>query len=203
MVDRGSVTDWIERAKQGDEDAVSRLFDRYFAALVTQARRQLGDFPRQAADEYDVAQSAFKSFCLAAANGKFPDLNSRDSLWRLLMSIIAHKVISLKRHALRRKRRGGTVRGQTDLQTSELSHDGIGLAAIIDKQQTPEMEALIAENFDRLINMLGDERDRRVAIDKLHGYTNQEIADRIGWSLRTVERSLQLTRKKWKKEMSP
>jgi DNA-directed RNA polymerase specialized sigma24 family protein len=35
-------------------------------------------------------------------------------------------------------------------------------------------------------------------MNKLEGYTNEEIADRLGWSLRTVERRLQDIRQLWK-----
>ena len=82
-----SVSIWLAELKVGDEAAVQKLWDRYFARLVGVARRILQSTPRRAADEEDVALSAFKSFCLRAAEDKFPQLDDRDDLWKILMTV--------------------------------------------------------------------------------------------------------------------
>jgi DNA-directed RNA polymerase specialized sigma24 family protein len=41
---------------------------------------------------------------------------------------------------------------------------------------------------------------RAVALDKLEGWSNEEIASRHGLALRTVERKLALIRKIWEAE---
>jgi DNA-directed RNA polymerase specialized sigma24 family protein len=38
---------------------------------------------------------------------------------------------------------------------------------------------------------------------KLEGYTNQEIAGKLGCALRTVERTLRLIRRIWNQELAP
>jgi ECF sigma factor len=38
------------------------------------------------ADEEDVVQNAFHSFFQGLARGRFPQLNDRDNLWRLLVN---------------------------------------------------------------------------------------------------------------------
>jgi hypothetical protein len=78
----GSVTRWLEQLKAGEQAAVQQLWTRYYARLVRLAREKLGAAPRQAADEEDVALSAFDSFCRAAEAGRFPRLLDRDDLWR-------------------------------------------------------------------------------------------------------------------------
>src|SRR5207253_6336257 len=88
-----------------------RLWERYFRRLVGLARRKLQDTPRGAADEEDVALSAFDCFCRGAARGLFPQLADRDNLWRLLVTLTARKALQLTRRQPRPKR-GGAVRGE-------------------------------------------------------------------------------------------
>ena len=46
-----------------------------------------------------------------------------------------------------------------------------------------------------MLDCLGDDLLRQIAIAKLEGYTNTEIAERQGTSLRSVERQLRLIRR--------
>ena len=59
---------------------------------------------------------------------------------------------------------------------------------------------MAAEEYRRLLDRLGDEALRQVAIDRLEGYTNDEIASRLGCARRTVARRLDLIRKIWEAE---
>src|SRR5262249_48736268 len=60
------VTLLIQRLKRGDREAAAWLWEGYVRRLLGLARKKLGTFPRRAADEEDVALSAFNSFCLRA-----------------------------------------------------------------------------------------------------------------------------------------
>ena len=51
-----------------------------------------------------------------------------------------------------------------------------------------------------LLEALGDELLRRIAIAKLEGFTNKEIAQQLGIGLRGLERKLQRIRQKWERE---
>ena len=96
MSSEGSVTGWIDRLKGGDPAAAQRLWQSYFRRLVGLARHKLQGAPRRAADEEDVALSAFDSFCRGAEQGRFPQLHDRDNLWRLLVCITDRKLKNLK-----------------------------------------------------------------------------------------------------------
>src|SRR3954462_9409304 len=109
MRPEASVTQWIDRLKAGDPDAAQQLWERYFRRLVGLARLKLRNAPRRAADEEDVALSAFDSFCRHAGRGRFPQLLDRDSLWRLLAVLTARKAAHLVRDERRQKRGGGAV----------------------------------------------------------------------------------------------
>jgi DNA-directed RNA polymerase specialized sigma24 family protein len=57
------------------------------------------------------------------------------------------------------------------------------------------LAAQVVEEYQRLLGGLGDAALRSVAVWKLEGYTNKEIAGRLGCSEPTVERRLRLIRK--------
>jgi DNA-directed RNA polymerase specialized sigma24 family protein len=56
---------------------------------------------------------------------------------------------------------------------------------------------MVAEEFCRRIDALGDETLRRMALQRMEGYTNEEIAARHACSPRTVANKLKLIRMKW------
>src|SRR5947208_10734343 len=104
MSAEGSVSNWISRLQAGDRAATQQLWERYFQRLVGLARAKLQGAPRRAADEEDVALSAFHSFCRAAEQGRLPRLLDRDNLWRLLVVITSRKASHLVRDERRLKR---------------------------------------------------------------------------------------------------
>jgi DNA-directed RNA polymerase specialized sigma24 family protein len=200
----GSVTRWIARLKAGEHAAAQKLWQRYSLRLVHLARARLRDAPRRAADEEDVALGAFDSLCRGAEAGRFPRLSDRDDLWRLLVVLTARKAANLAKHERRIKRGGGRVLAEAELALpSDGSEDFEGLEAIIGDEPTPEFAAQVGEECRRLLDALGDPQLRDIATMKLEGYTDEEVAARLGCTDRTVRRRLQLIRKLWEKEWSP
>src|SRR6185437_6211914 len=63
-----SVSQWIEALRQGDEDAPTRLWERYFQPLVEVARTRM-KHRRLPDDGEDAALSAFKSLFAGLAHG--------------------------------------------------------------------------------------------------------------------------------------
>jgi len=197
MPTEGSVTYWIERVKAGDEVAVQKLWERYFQRLVRLARERLGTLPRRVADEEDVALNAFDSFYRGMQLGKYPDVRDRNNLWRLLIAITLHKVVDTVRWETRKKRGGGKVLDERALQNERDSAEEPALLEAIAKEPTPEIAAILAESFRLRLQQLRDETLRQVALKKLEGYGNEEIAAELGCAARTVERKLQLIRRVW------
>jgi DNA-directed RNA polymerase specialized sigma24 family protein len=188
------VTQWISALKQGDQAAAQGLWEAYFRRLVGLARARLRDAPRRIADEEDVALSAFDSFCRGVQAGRFPRLDDRHDLWQILVLITVRKAINLRNYEARRSRGMGKTESLTDL-TPE------GFEAIGGDGPTPELAAQFAEEYQRLMEQLGDPGLQRVATFKLEGYTNEEIAARLGCVVSTVERKLARIRKVWAREM--
>ncbi len=86
-----SVSTWLGRLRAGDS-AAAALWRRYHSQLVELARGHPSRSVRRAADEEDVALSAFAAFCAGAAAGRFPDLTDRHDLWRLLFTLTLNAV---------------------------------------------------------------------------------------------------------------
>jgi DNA-directed RNA polymerase specialized sigma24 family protein len=194
----GSVTRWVGGLKAGDPDATRKLWDRYFADLVRLARSRLRTAPRAAADEEDAALSAFDSLCRGVERGRFPQLDDRDDLWRVLVTITARKACDLIQLELRLKRGGGQVRTEADLAATALDAGGLGQAPA--NGPSPELAAMVVDECRRLFELLPDESFRRVAALKMEGYTDREIAEQLGCALSSVERRLRAVRRLWSTE---
>jgi len=192
-VAQGSVTRWITQLQDGDQAAADPLWNRYFERLVALARTRLLRAPRRAADEEDVALSAFHSFCRAAERGRFPKLDDRDDVWRLLVTFTTRKAAHLLRDGGRLKRAG---RGRCGC-AGHADHEGVDLELIAGGEPSPEFVAEMAEECRRLLGRLKDETLRSVVVWKMEGYTNEEIAGKLACVPRTVERKLRLIRAIW------
>ena len=196
-----SVTQWIDRLKAGDPDAAQKIWERYFRRLVGLARKKLRAAPRRAADEEDVALSAFDSFCRGAGQDRFPRLNDRLDLWQLLVLLTARKAIDLAQHERRQKRGGGAVLDEAALPCPvDSSAQGAALEQFEAPEPTPAFAAQVAEECRRLLDRLDSPELRSVALLKVEGYGNEEIAAQLGCGLRTVERRLRLIRGIWEQE---
>jgi DNA-directed RNA polymerase specialized sigma24 family protein len=183
-----SVSEWIQQLKAGDSAAAQKLWERYFLRLVELARQKLGSRPRRLEDEEDVALSAFDSVCRGAARGLYPQVADRDDLWRLLVVITARKTIDLHHYEARKKRGGG----------QELEE--YLLEQVLSRDPDPEFAAEMAEACQRRLNSLEDQELRLIAVLKVEGYTNEEIAGKLGCQERTVARRLKLIRERWRRE---
>src|SRR5205823_6317236 len=125
---------------------------------------------RRAADEEDVALSAFDSFCRHAEQGRFPELLDRDGLWRLLVVITARKASHLVRDEGRQKRGGAAPAPRPGGEEESL------LAEALSREPTPELAAEVAEECRRLLESLKDAELEAVAVARMEGYSVEEIA---------------------------
>ncbi len=190
MADSDSITDWVCQLRDGDSAAIEKLWERYFGQMVTQARRKMEGANRVVVDEEDVALSAFKSFCVAAKEGRFPRLHDRNSLWPLLMSIVAHKSVDAIRHQNRQRRGGGMTGAEGKLVPS--------LNELVSSEPSPETAAMIADEVQAVLTRVAKIEDtdlQQIALMKLEGFGNDTIANQLGCARRTVERKVNLIRR--------
>ncbi len=200
MSDSNSVSQWIEDLKQGDENAAAQLWERYFERMVVAARRKLGKNALAAADEEDVALSAFDSLCRGAAKGNFARLKDRRDLWPLLLTITAQKSIDKFRWEKRQRRGGGrNVQRDADLPNPD---QAMSIENILCGQPTPEFLVLMDEQCSRLLSELRDDTLRKIVDWKLEGRTNERIAQLLGISVHAVGRKLRMIRVAWSNELN-
>ena len=185
MGEAHSVSQWIQQLKCGDDEAASQLWERYYRRLVELAERRLGSTSRRVMDGEDVVVQAFASFVKSAKNGRFPNLNDRDDLWALLITITNNKALDQIR-LLYRDKRGPNTRGD-----SVFSDPAVPPAT--SPEPTPEDAVELTEFIRTFLDSL-NEKHRDVFLMKLEGYTNVEIANLLPPSLATVERYLRAIR---------
>jgi DNA-directed RNA polymerase specialized sigma24 family protein len=198
--DIGSVTRWIRQAKAGDEAGLERIWERYFGQVVQYVRSRLGTRWRKARDEEDVALSVFDGLWRGVKAGRFPRLDDRDNLWKILVGVAARKAADVVRDERCQKRGGGNVMDETTLRDAEGDLSGAGLERALASDPTPEFALMVAEECERRLSTLKDPMLRRIALLKLEGFENEEIKVEIGCALRTIERKLMRIRKEWSRE---
>jgi DNA-directed RNA polymerase specialized sigma24 family protein len=191
--DEGSITSCLRSLERGDPQAAQAIWDRYFQRLVSLARTRLQSVHLRVADEEDVVLNVLDSFFRRAKSGQFPRLEDRDDLWKVLFVLTVRKAINLVRHERRPSRGGGRLTVLSELKDLDVEE-------IIGDVPTPELAAQMADECHRLLGRLGNATLRQVALWKMEGYTNVEIAGKLGCVTHTVERKLRSIREIWSKD---
>ena len=194
----GSVTIWIGDLKVGGDAGAQPLWERYFERLVFVARAKLRAASPNGivADEEDAALSALDSLFRGIERDRFPKLDDRDDLWRLLVVITKRKVLDQVRYGRTLGRGSGQVIREVDL-FGEVE-TGAGLDQVIDPEPTPEFAVMLAEEAQRRLASLGDPKLQEVVVLKMEGFTNDEIADKLKSSRSSVQRKLDVIRNEWR-----
>ncbi len=191
MSDEHSISQWIEGAKLGDSLALQNIWAGYYAKIVRQANNGLQGNAGRVSDGEDVATSVFESFFRAAQENRFPDLADRTQLWQLLLRMTERKLIDYRRRQQRQKRGSGKQRGESAFAIPGAGNRGI--ENVPGNEPGPDLVILLRD----LLSNLADEELQAIAVAKLKGYENAEIAKQLDCSTSTIERRLRLIRKKW------
>jgi DNA-directed RNA polymerase specialized sigma24 family protein len=194
-----SISEWLGRLKAGEADAAQKLWERYSGELLRHAKQRLKKVPNGIADEEDVALSVFGSMCRGATEGRLDQITTRDELWWLLLSISQQKVVNHIRRETAEKRyyrqgAPGLKCGAVALATGPFS-----LGDLVGSTPTPDFLVALEEQYKLLLGMLRNDKLRQIAILRIEGYTEAELAQKMSLGLRAIERKLQLIRNKWKR----
>ena len=198
-MDHPSVTVWLSQFKQGDQSAAKKLWDRYGPLLTKLARRRYHAATNPVFDEDDLVQSVFGALWSSAASGKLENIQGRDELWWLLLSIMRRKASNRLAYNLRQKRGGG--RGVSRAQPGSEKVTLIEWTGIDPDQPPPDLILALEEEQQRLLNLLRDDTLRSIAMWQLDGYTHEEIACKLTVTPRTIIRKVNLIRERWAKEL--
>jgi RNA polymerase sigma factor (sigma-70 family) len=187
----GDVTQMIHQLRSDDprerDEAARLVWEHYFRDLLTLAHRHIGWRIRQRVDAEDVLQSVYASVCRRQQRGDF-ELYDRDDFWKLLVTVTLNKIRNTARWHRRAKRDVDRVVPLPD------EGPGPSLAAA---GPTPDEAVALAEELEHRIRSLADPLLMQVALKKLEGLTNKEIAEELDYTERTIERKLNNIRKKW------
>lgn len=195
-----SQTRLLERLKTGDLEAATPLWTAYFCRLMGLARQKLSGNPQRVADAEDVVLSAFHSFCKGVLDDRFQKLNDRNDLWQVLAMITTRKALRQVERERALKRGGGAVRGESVFLNADGSFIASGMSQVVTEGPTPDFQVAAEEQFNRLLDCLNQPLLRKIAMLRLEGHSNEDIAQQIGRNVRTVERKLNLIRSLWSEE---
>lgn len=182
----GSVSKEIAGLKDNDPQAIQELWERCFQQLQRMARKRLGNLPGKGADSEDIASEVFTCLCQGIAKNRWPQLESREDLWRILFALTRHKAIDLIRHKNAQKHQAGALK----TWSGEVLAEELG----------PGDLALLEDQLRHLLEKLPDDSYRKITRLKMELYTVPEMAEKLGYAPRTIERKLQLIRKVWAEE---
>ncbi|HEX6960748.1 MAG TPA: ECF-type sigma factor, partial [Lacipirellula sp.] len=129
--------------------------------------------------------SALKSALIGVRNNRFPDLHDRTGLWPLLVTITVRKALNERKrqHAQKRDR--------------DVEHSAVDVSRIAGSEPPPDFGPRLIEAIETLVLSLDNESLRLIALRKLEGFTNEEIACELGVARRTVVRKLTRIRQEW------
>lgn len=195
----GSVTRWVHLAKAGDEEATRKLWDRYFRQVASVAKRRLAH-THGLFDEEDVALSTFDGVIRALKDDRLDPPNDRFEFWGLLRQSARHRVSNRLKVEGAAKRGGGRGDQDKNPRTFRMEIDPDQLSGQIDD---PQLTAAMSEECKLLLESLRDEELEKVVIWKLEGRTNDEIAEALGYSKRTVQRMVANIREVWARVRGP
>jgi RNA polymerase sigma factor (sigma-70 family) len=176
------------RARGGDQDAWEELFRTCYPKVIRVVRRKLNPPMRSLYDSADFASDVWKS--LAAKVDRF-DFPSIDSLIAFLTQAAQKKVID-------EYRRLHTLKRDIDLERPLSAENGNGFErdGLTSADPTPSQEAQASEGLEQLRARLTDEQ-RDIIELKRYGFTTEEISERLGWTVRRVQRFLKDLHDSW------
>lgn len=182
----GSITHWLYGLREGDNDSVGKLWNRWYKRLC--AKIAPGARRLSICDEDDIANGAFYDLCKSLKQNKHFEIDNRNELWRLLSVIALRKTRDWKKYDCAQKR------GGPDKSKLISTHRNPG---VVSGGEFPDISAQFADEFRKLMSALGDHDLKRVVHLKLSGHNNNEIAQQLDCSLRTVQYMLKRVRDVW------
>jgi len=171
----------IAGIRTGNDEACREFWEKYGPMIERLADRNLATMIRRREGPDDVVQSACRTFFRRAQDGEFQLPNS-NALWSLLCTITLNKIRQKGRFHNRKKR------GMTREQTMETS-SGSGVSQLAGKDFEGIEAVAFSDELEHVLSRL-EEEERQVVDLKLQEFTNDEIAEKIHRSERSVRRIL-------------
>lgn len=181
-----SDSEWhtsIRGLQAGEPDVLQRFYARFGPMLRAIAEKRVAPQLRRRFDADDVVQSTFRTFFRRAQGGDFL-FEDNQRLWSLLCAITLTKLREKARYHQRLSRAAGR-----EQPVGSHGPDGAGTEWLRAAGPAPDAALEFAEEFEHILSAL-DEPERRLIDLKLQDRTNDEAAEALGVSERTVRRML-------------
>lgn len=187
-----SVTRWLGQLRDGDEAAAGALWEFLSERLLRLARRQMQQNAEASYDEEDLALSAFTALWDQFRQGSYKTIEDRGELWQLIAVILLNKARNRRRDQNRICRGGQMTR--CELSSAILAEFGTS-------DSNPATTAMMQDECQRMLTTLGKRDVQLVALLRVEGYTNEQIAQQLGCTRRSVQRRINLIRELWSEEL--
>jgi RNA polymerase sigma factor (sigma-70 family) len=172
----------FSRARDGDPAACRELFQTFYPKVKRVISRRLTarSSLRSLYDSADFASDVFKSFVAKWERYEFPN---QDALVAFLTEEALRKLIDGHR------RHHGQKRNIERERPIGALHDEANGDYFASADPTPSQVVQALETHDRVVAGLSHVELRIIDL-RTEGYSNEEIADKVGWGLRKVQRFL-------------
>lgn len=184
----GSITGWIADLRKNDSEAQRKIWERFVDRLIRYADRKLRGRVCRLVDAEDIASIAFASF-FEKGPDEFGRLLNRNDLWQVLAMLAERRAIDQIRRENAEKHGGERLLSESAIDNSKEARlngmDNLASAAL-----PADFAAILAEEVEVRLDALDDLELQQVAIERMQGFSNKEIAARLKVSLRSVERKL-------------
>ncbi len=176
----------FERARAGDQDAWAELVNHCYDKVLRVVRRKLDRPMRSLFDSTDFANDVFKS--LVAKSDRF-EFENIAALKAHLARAAEQKVIDEHRRQHRQKRNRS--------REQRFGEDEAGLMFEPPSSDPSPSQYAVEREARETILATQTGNDRQVLELKQLGYSTEEVAERVGMNVRTVQRVLKKVSDSW------
>ena len=181
MTVQPTAAELVQRWRDGDDSAATQLHERYVDRLITLIGRHIARRFQGRFDADDVAQSVFGSFFRRTREGQF-EFDNDEAFWKLLLTIGLNKV--RKKVCFNEAEKRDPARERRPADSSEVQSF---LAECLSRDPSVVELATLADLLEAVVRELEPE-ERSVIALRIEGYSQPEIAAKLGMGERTVRR---------------
>jgi len=168
-----------------------KLVDRYADRLMGLARKRISQRLASRVDPEDIVQSVFRTFFRRVKENKF-SIADHDDLIRLLMRITVHKTLRQVAYHKAAKR-------DPSAETPQGEEHQERMLELLDGEPTPEAVNVFEDQMVHFFAKLKPD-ERKILEMRMEGYSNEEIAEKLGTYDRKIRRSAERIRALAEKE---
>lgn len=172
----------------GDRDAENEIAERYFSGLLRLVQTRISPALARRFEAEDIVQTVFKIIFSKPA-GERKVITRSGSMWPLLVGIAIQRT---NREVQRQSTEKRNYKLDQSLHVGD-NNVPLPLADVL-RDPTPDQAVAIAEELEAAFSRLSDV-EQEIFQQHLQGESEQDIAEQVGRSGRTVRRAIEKVRK--------